>query len=131
MADRPRGMGRTGNKRPARILSAPAPGHPAHAFAEHHRILRAHVAAQAEALWRGREPAAGATVEPHRAFHGNRPSSVITFDHLDPATLGALLALYEHKVFVQGVLWDINSFDQWGVELGKEMASARLRTEES
>ena len=104
---------------------------PAHELAAHHRILRANVAAQAEALWRGREPAAGAAVEPQRAFHGNRPSSVLTFDRLDPATLGALLALYEHKVFVQGVLWDINSFDQWGVELGKEMATARLRAEES
>jgi glucose-6-phosphate isomerase len=102
---------------------------PAHDLAEHHRILRANVAAQAEALWRGREPAAGAAIEPHRAFHGNRPSSVITFDRLDPATLGALLALYEHKVFVQGVLWDVNSFDQWGVELGKELANARLRAD--
>jgi glucose-6-phosphate isomerase len=61
--------------------------------------------------------------DPHRNYDGNRPSSLIAFEQLDPQTLGALIALYEHKVFVQGVVWDINSFDQWGVELGKAMAS--------
>ena len=59
---------------------------------------------------------------PHRTFTGNRPSNTILMDALNPATLGALIALYEHKVFTQGVLWGVNSFDQWGVELGKVMA---------
>ena len=60
---------------------------------------------------------------PHRSYDGNRPSSLLVFEQLDPQTLGALIALYEHKVFVQGVVWDVNSFDQWGVELGKALAS--------
>ena len=60
---------------------------------------------------------------PFKRYPGNRPSSLIMFEALDPATLGRLIALYEHKVFVQGVIWDINSFDQWGVELGKRLAS--------
>ena len=64
--------------------------------------------------------------EPHRNFPGDRPSSFILMDRLTPKTLGALIALYEHKVFVEGVLWDINSFDQWGVELGKTLATAVL-----
>lgn len=68
----------------------------------------------------GRENAA----EPHRNFTGNRPSTTILLDELSPRTLGMLLALYEHKVFVQGSIWGINSFDQWGVELGKVMAKA-------
>jgi glucose-6-phosphate isomerase len=59
----------------------------------------------------------------HQSYAGNRPSSLILFEQLDPATLGKLIALYEHKVYVQGVIWDINSFDQWGVQLGKELAS--------
>ena len=75
--------------------------------------------AQAAALMAGREAA-----EPHRRFEGNRPSSTIMFKAIDPNTMGQLLALYEHKVFVQGVIWNINSFDQWGVELGKEIARA-------
>lgn len=74
--------------------------------------------AQAEALMKGQAPAG----EPHRFFPGNRPSTTILLDELTPATLGMLLALYEHKVFVQGVLWGINSFDQFGVELGKTLA---------
>jgi len=61
---------------------------------------------------------------PHQAYPGNRPSSLLLFDRLDPATLGRLVALYEHKVYVQGVVWDVNSFDQWGVQLGKRLASA-------
>jgi glucose-6-phosphate isomerase len=73
--------------------------------------------AQAAALMAGRDAA-----EPHRRFDGNRPSSTILFKTIDPHTMGQLLALYEHKVFVQGVIWNINSFDQWGVELGKEIA---------
>jgi glucose-6-phosphate isomerase len=59
---------------------------------------------------------------PHRTFEGNRPSNTILADELTPATLGRLVALYEHKVFVQGSIWGINSFDQWGVELGKALA---------
>ncbi|MGB4345048.1 MAG: glucose-6-phosphate isomerase, partial [Burkholderiaceae bacterium] len=64
----------------------------------------------------------------HRIFPGNRPSNTLLMESLTPATLGALVALYEHKVFVQGVLWNINSFDQWGVELGKVLAG-RILTE--
>ena len=63
---------------------------------------------------------------PHRVFEGNRPSNSIMFPRLDPHTLGSLLAMYEHKVFVQGVIWGICSFDQWGVELGKELATRIL-----
>jgi glucose-6-phosphate isomerase len=59
---------------------------------------------------------------PHKTFPGNRPSNTILMEYLTPATLGALIALYEHKTFVQGALWDVNSFDQWGVELGKVLA---------
>jgi glucose-6-phosphate isomerase len=59
---------------------------------------------------------------PHKTFPGNRPSNTILMEYLNPASLGALIALYEHKTFVQGVLWDVNSFDQWGVELGKVLA---------
>ena len=62
----------------------------------------------------------------HRASPGNQPSNLLLFDTLTPHTLGALLALYEHKTFVQGVVWEINSFDQWGVELGKELAQTLL-----
>jgi glucose-6-phosphate isomerase len=61
-------------------------------------------------------------IAPHKTFPGNRPSNTILMDVLNPAALGALIALYEHKTFVQGVLWDVNSFDQWGVELGKVLA---------
>ena len=70
----------------------------------------------------GADPA-GHPADPHRRYSGNRPSSLILFEQLDPATLGRLVALYEHKVFVQGVIWDVNSFDQFGVELGKRLAS--------
>ena len=63
---------------------------------------------------------------PHRVFPGNRPSNTLLMDQLTPATLGALIALYEHKAFVLGVLWNINSFDQWGVELGKALAGRIL-----
>src|SRR4030095_4456701 len=62
----------------------------------------------------------------HRTFEGNRPTNTILADRLTPATLGALIALYEHKVFVQGTIWHINSFDQWGVELGKALATRIL-----
>ena len=59
---------------------------------------------------------------PHRVFEGNRPSNTILVDRLTPAALGKLVALYEHSVFTQGVIWDVDSFDQWGVELGKALA---------
>ena len=65
---------------------------------------------------------------PHRVFPGNRPSNTIVLQRLDPCSLGALIALYEHKVFVQGAIWNINSFDQWGVELGKQLASTYQTT---
>jgi glucose-6-phosphate isomerase len=84
--------------------------------------------AQTEALAFGRsaeEVRAEGTPDwliPHRVFEGNRPSNTILAGQLDPATLGKLVALYEHSVFTQGVIWSINSFDQWGVELGKDLA---------
>jgi glucose-6-phosphate isomerase len=83
-------------------------------------MLLANMLAQSEALMIGRD----SSTEPHRHFTGNRPSTTLLLDELTPKTFGMLLALYEHKVFVQGVLWGINSFDQWGVELGKIMAKA-------
>jgi glucose-6-phosphate isomerase len=94
-----------------------------------HDLLMANLFAQAAALAFGKTAAevrAEGTAEwlvPHRVFEGNRPSSVILADRLTPATLGALIALYEHMVFTQGVVWDIDSFDQWGVELGKTLAT--------
>ena len=63
---------------------------------------------------------------PHKVFEGNRPTTSILFDKLTPKTLGQLIALYEHKIFVQGILWDINSYDQWGVEYGKQIAQQIL-----
>jgi glucose-6-phosphate isomerase len=95
---------------------------------DHHDLLMANVFAQTEALAFGKTPEevrADGTEEwlvPHRAFEGNRPFNTILADRLDPETLGKLVALYEHSVFVQGVIWDVNSFDQWGVELGKVLA---------
>jgi len=94
-----------------------------------HDLLMANLFAQAEALAFGKTAAevrAEGTPDalvPHRVFEGNRPSSVILADLLTPATLGSLIALYEHSVFTQGVIWDIDSFDQWGVELGKTLAT--------
>lgn len=94
----------------------------------HHDLLMANMFAQAEALAFGRTSdqvrASGIpeNLVPHRTFAGNRPSSVILLDRLSPTTLGSLVALYEHSVFVQGAIWDINPFDQWGVELGKVLA---------
>ncbi|MCE3289096.1 MAG: pgi [Caulobacter sp.] len=89
----------------------------------HRNMLLANAIAQAEALMVGQEN----TNEPHRHFPGDRPSSFILLERLTPETLGALIALYEHKTFVEGVLWDIDSFDQWGVELGKVLAGRVLR----
>lgn len=87
---------------------------------EQQRMLLANCLAQSEALMTGHSN----LTEPHRNFSGNRPTTTILLDELNPRTLGMLLALYEHKVFVQGALWGINSFDQWGVELGKALAKA-------
>jgi glucose-6-phosphate isomerase len=101
---------------------------PLNELPHHHDYLISNIFAQAEALAFGKTAAqvrAEGTPEwlvPHRVFEGNRPSNVIMADVLDPFTLGALVALYEHAVFVQGVIWGINSFDQWGVELGKQLA---------
>ncbi len=83
--------------------------------------------ARAEMLAAGMDPAEADRLAPPRAFPGNRPSTTIVMDRVTPRTLGALLALYEHKTFVEGVIWDINSFDQWGVELGKVLAKAILK----
>jgi glucose-6-phosphate isomerase len=103
-------------------------GHALTPLGRHHDILLANVFAQAEALAFGKtaeEVKAEGTPDwlvPHRVFEGNRPSNVILADRLTPAVLGQLVALYEHSVFTQGVIWNIDSFDQWGVELGKVLA---------
>jgi glucose-6-phosphate isomerase len=88
--------------------------------------LSANCRAQADALAFGTEDPA---LPPYRQYPGNRPSSMLSFQNVDPRNLGKLLALYEHKVFTQGVVWNINSFDQWGVELGKELAKKILKGE--
>jgi glucose-6-phosphate isomerase len=107
---------------------------------DHQAMLLANYFAQTEALMKGRtidearaELAAqglqGAALDaaaPHRVFPGNRPTNSLLYRRLDPYTLGRLIALYEHKIFVQGIVWNINSFDQWGVELGKKLAGAIL-----
>ena len=82
--------------------------------------------ARAELVAQGLSPDAIAALLPHRVFPGNRPSNTILLDMLTPRTLGMLIALYEHKVFVQGIIWNVNSFDQWGVELGKQLAGKIL-----
>ena len=107
-----------------------------HCIKEHHRVLMSNVFAQGEALMKGKT-AAEAEAElrsqgladdavrallPYKVFKGNKPTNTIMFRQLDPRTLGMLIAMYEHKIFVQGVIWNINSFDQWGVELGKQLA---------
>lgn len=114
-----------------RLSSCPIPG-----AAEHHRAVLLNLKAQRKALALGRNEAQtyqellqsglnskqAKTLTPHRTFKGNVPSSTIWFDELTPKTLGALIALYEHKIFSQACIWQINAFDQWGVELGKKMA---------
>jgi glucose-6-phosphate isomerase len=103
-------------------------GQPLNPLGHHHDLLLASVFAQAEALAFGKTPqevrAEGtpAWLVPHRTFEGNRPSSTILLEQLTPAALGKLVALYEHSVFIQGAIWQIDSFDQWGVELGKVLA---------
>jgi glucose-6-phosphate isomerase len=95
----------------------------------HHDLLMSNFFAQTEALAFGKTPeelsAEGCPAElvPHRTFTGNRPTNTLMLEKLTPTSLGAIIALYEHKVFVQGVVWDVNSFDQWGVELGKLLAN--------
>jgi glucose-6-phosphate isomerase len=96
---------------------------PTSRYEDMHAMLTANALAQAEALLQGRQ---APEAEPHRHFPGNRPSSFFLFDELNPESLGMLVALHEHRIFVQGVLWGISSFDQWGVELGKAMANAIL-----
>jgi glucose-6-phosphate isomerase len=103
-------------------------GRPLTPLGRHHDILISNVLAQAEALAFGKTAAevraegTPAALVPHRVFEGNRPSNMILADRLTPGVLGKLIALYEHSVFTQGVIWDIDSFDQWGVELGKVLA---------
>jgi len=110
-------------------------------IARHHRALMSNVFAQTEALMQGKTReqaeqelrASGMAEEaiqallPYKVFPGNQPTNTLLFDTLDPKTLGSLIALYEHKIFVQGVVWNINSFDQWGVELGKQLAGSILQ----
>jgi glucose-6-phosphate isomerase len=90
-------------------------------YAENHAALLSNLLGQAEALANGQ-----GSDDPHRAYAGNRPSTMILLDSLTPRSLGALLALYEHSVYLQGVIWDINPFDQFGVELGKQVANRLL-----
>lgn len=114
-----------------------APANSQYPLGEHHATLLSNFFAQTEALMRGKSAdearaeleAAGmdadgiAMLLPHKVFAGNKPTNSIMFERLTPRTLGRLIALYEHKIFVQGVIWNVNSFDQWGVELGKQLAS--------
>ncbi|TAN52989.1 MAG: glucose-6-phosphate isomerase [Methylococcaceae bacterium] len=117
-----------------------APLHSQNPLGEHHAILLANCFAQTEALMVGKtaeearaelvaQGLQGGALEallPHKVFPGNKPTNTLLFDRLDPHTLGMLIALYEHKVFVQSVVWNINPFDQWGVELGKQLAGKIL-----
>lgn len=123
---------------PADFIAAAVSQYPA--LDNHQEILLSNVFAQTEALMRGKtadEVRAELSAQgmkgreldeavPHRVFEGNRPTNTILYRKLDPYTLGRLIALYEHKIFTQGILWGINSFDQWGVELGKQLAKAIL-----
>jgi glucose-6-phosphate isomerase len=124
-------------------VKTPAGGRDANlagAYADLHAKLLANCLAQSQALMQGKGAAEAALETPptasrtiareaiaeHRAFPGNRPSTTLVLDALTPRTLGALIALYEHRVFCSGALWGINSFDQWGVELGKALCNALL-----
>ena len=122
---------------PADFIAAAESGTP---LGDHHDKLLANFFAQTEALAFGKtEAEARAELEaqglsgerleallPHKVFEGNRPTTSILYGRLTPFRLGSLIALYEHKIFVQGIVWDLNSFDQWGVELGKQLASRIL-----
>ena len=117
-----------------------APIHSHNPLGDHHAILLANCFAQTEALMIGKtrdearaelqaQGLSGEALEallPHKVFPGNKPTNTLLFERLDPHALGMLIALYEHKVFVQGIVWNINSFDQWGVELGKQLAGKIL-----
>ncbi|XP_028036722.1 glucose-6-phosphate isomerase [Bombyx mandarina] len=117
---------------------APAQTHNPISNGVHHKILLANFLAQTEALMKGKTadeakaeleksgmaPEAIDKILPHKVFKGNRPTNSIVLKKITPFTLGALIAMYEHKIFTQGVIWDINSYDQWGVELGKQLAKA-------
>lgn len=123
---------------PADFIAVKQPEHP---FADHHQKLLANFVAQTQALMEGKSEAAvvaemeaagndAGTIErlkAFRVFEGNCPTNALVLDRLDPTTLGALIALYEHKIFVQGVVWNVFSFDQWGVELGKKLAGNVLK----
>ena len=140
ISDRPDLLGRARHQRPALVLPAHPPGNaayplrfhrlaqPLNPLGRHHDLLLANVFAQAEALAFGKTSeevkAEGAPdwLVPHQIFEGNRPSNTILLERLTPAALGKLVALYEHSVFTQSVIWDIDPFDQWGVELGKVLA---------
>lgn len=117
-----------------------APLHSQNPLGDHHAILLANCFAQTEALMLGKTEVEARTeleaqglqgnalenLLPHKIFPGNKPTNTLLFDRLDPRTLGMLIALYEHKVFTQSVIWNINPFDQWGVELGKQLAGKIL-----
>ena len=117
-----------------------APAQSLNPLGEHHQILLSNFFAQTEALMKGKTEdeakseleASGLNEEalldllPHKVFPGNRPTNSILLKKITPRTLGSLIAMYEHKIFVQGIIWDVNSFDQWGVELGKQLAKAIL-----
>jgi len=117
-----------------------APVHSHNELGDQHSKLLANCLAQTEALMRGRTleearaellgqgqpPAEVEALAPHKVFPGNRPTNTLLVERFTPHTLGALIALYEHKIFVQGVIWNVNSFDQWGVELGKQLAGILL-----
>jgi len=140
LPDKPHLLGRTWNQRPALLYQLIHQGtklipcdfiafvEPLNALGRHHDMLMANVFAQSEALAFGktaeevRDEGTPEWLVPHRVFEGNRPSNTLLADRFTPETLGKLVALYEHIVFTQGVIWDIDSFDQWGVELGKVLA---------
>ena len=117
-----------------------APAETQNPVGEHHALLLSNFFAQTEALMKGKTAdearleleesgLSGKALEqllPHKLFEGNKPTNSILFRRLTPRTLGSLIALYEHKIFVQGIIWNINSFDQWGVELGKQLAKRIL-----
>ena len=110
-------------------------------FIEHHRVLVANCFAQSEALMQGKtlvqaydecianglSEQQAMTLAPHKVMPGNSPSSTLVFDKLNPKIMGSLMALYEHKIFVQGAMWNLNSFDQWGVELGKQLGQTVMK----
>jgi glucose-6-phosphate isomerase len=117
-----------------------AAAQPREHMGDHHALLLANCLAQSEALAfgkteaevraemtsEGRSPEEIKRLASHRSFPGDRPSTTILHRRLDHFTMGRLIALYEHKVFVQGAIWDVNSFDQWGVELGKQLAATLI-----